>query len=232
MLRGIMEKTFKKLARDIHDEADRRQFHPKKVLLEAAQREAAVYAQEHMPDALIFERREEILDLALQRMPQEGLILEFGVSDGDSIRYLASHTNRTIHGFDSFEGLPEDWSGRHEAKGHYSTNGKLPSVSNNVVLHKGWFDATLPNFLTDQLAPVAMVHIDCDLYLSTRVVLDLLRPRIRRGTIIVFDEYFNFIGWREHEFRAFMEFVQKSNIKYHYIAWSHQQVVVVIDELP
>ena len=75
------------------------------------------------------------------------------------------------------------------------------------------------------------MHIDCDLYGSVRTVLSLLKPRIHPGTIIVFDEYFNFVGWREHEFRAFGEFVEESNVGFKYLAWSFQQAIVVIDEI-
>lgn len=231
MLRFILEKTFKKLARDIQDEADRRSLHPQRLLLKAAQRDAADYAEEYMSGALTFQRQEEILDLALQRMPDEGLIIEFGVANGDSIRYLASGTKRTIHGFDSFEGLPDDWPSRHEAKGHYSTGGVMPLVPVNTVLHKGWFSETLPAFLVEEPAPVALIHVDCDLYESTRTIFQLLRPRIQPGTIIVFDEYFNFVGWRRHEFRAFKEFVQECGVSYRYLAWSYQQAIVMIEKI-
>lgn len=229
MLRAFVDKAFRRLARAVHDEADRRHLHPKRLLLEDAQREAAAYAREHMSGAMIVERREEILDLALARMPAEGCILEFGVAAGDSIRYLAERTLRPVHGFDSFEGLPEDWPGRHEAKGHYTTDGRLPQVPANVTLHKGWFDNTLPPFLAGEAAGVALLHVDCDLYASTRTVLDLLKPRINPGTVIVFDEYFNFVGWREHEFKAFQEFVAETGCSYRYVAWGYQQAVVIIE---
>lgn len=230
MFRNLIDKAFKRLARELQDEADRRRLHPKRLLLEEAQRDSADYARQHMASALILERREEILDLALARMPAEGSILEFGVAGGDSIRYLAARSERAIHGFDSFEGLPEDWPGRHEGKGHYSTQGRLPPMPANAVLHKGWFDQTLPAYLANDAAPVAFLHVDCDLYGSTRTVLDLLAPRIKPGTIILFDEYFNFVGWREHEFRAFHEFIAETGATYRYVAWGYQQALVLIGE--
>jgi hypothetical protein len=229
MLRTLIDKLFRRLARDLRDEADRRQLHPKRLLLEEAQREAAAYARERMAGALIFERREEIFDFALDRMLDDGLILEFGVAAGDSIRYLAARTDRKVHGFDSFEGLPEDWPGRHEAKGHYSTEGQLPSVPGNVDLHKGGFAETLPAFLARESGGVALLHVDCDLYGSTRTVLDQLAPRIGPGTVIVFDEYFNFIGWRNQEFKAFQEFVTATGVSYRYLAWGYQQAVVLVE---
>ena len=178
---------------------------------------------------MVFERREEIFDLALSRMPDSGMIIEAGVAHGDSINYIAKQTQRTIHGFDSFEGLPEDWPGRHEPKGHYSTHGRLPKVPQNVKLHKGLFELTLSPFLEQEEGPIALLHVDCDLYSATKTVLGSLAHRLQNGSVIIFDEYFNFIGWQEHEFRAFREFIAETNFEYRYIAWSYQQAVVIIE---
>jgi hypothetical protein len=70
----------------------------------------------------------------------------------------------------------------------------LPHVSSNVTLIKGWFDQTLPPFLEKHPAPVSFLHVDCDLYSSTKTIFDSLRTRFRPGTVIVFDEYFNYPG--------------------------------------
>jgi hypothetical protein len=105
-MRALIDKLFRRLAIAILDRADERHLHPKRILLEEAQRQSADYARDHMMGAMILDRRDEILDLALARAPQDGLLLEFGVANGDSIRHLAARTSRTIHGFDSFEGLP------------------------------------------------------------------------------------------------------------------------------
>ena len=72
-----------------------------------------------------------------------GLLIEFGVWKGRSINYFAKRVSETIYGFDSFEGLKEDWSGWGFAKGAFDLGGKLPKVENNVILIKGWFDKTL-----------------------------------------------------------------------------------------
>jgi len=228
-MRRLIDKLFRRLALAILDRADERHLHPKRILLEEAQRQSAEYAREHMRGAMILDRREEILDLALARAPEDGVLLEFGVASGDSIRHLAGRTGRTIHGFDSFQGLPEDWPGRHEGKGHYSTDGRLPEVPPTVRLHKGTFDDTLPAFLAKETGTAALIHMDCDLYTSTKTVLDALADRIAPGTVILFDEYFNFVGWREHEFKAFHEFLVESGLGYRYLAWSYQQAAVIIE---
>ncbi|MAH84082.1 MAG: hypothetical protein CBB68_07025 [Rhodospirillaceae bacterium TMED8] len=230
MFRPFLNKLVNKLARAIADHLERRELHPKRLMLMDAQVETVAYIRSNMPEAMIFDRREEVLDLAIQRMPTKGSILEFGVAGGDSIRYIASKTHRTVHGFDSFRGLPEDWPGRHELRGHYSTEGHVPSVPSNVVLHEGWFEQTLPLFLEANPDPAAMIHVDCDLYSATKTLLEALSDRLTKNTIIVFDEYFNFVGWRNHEFRAFQEFITDKHLNYRYLAWSYQQVMVIIED--
>ena len=68
----------------------------------------------------------------------EGLVLEFGVRFGTSIRQIASLVKQEVHGFDSFEGLPEAWG--ENPQGSYSTKGVIPSVPHNVTLQDGWFE--------------------------------------------------------------------------------------------
>ncbi len=164
------------------------------------------------------------LDIAVNN----GLVLEFGVRFGSSIRQIASLVTQEVHGFDSFEGLPEQW--HDEPTGSYSTKGVLPSVPNNVKLHAGWFIDTLPEFLLNHPGPVRFMNIDCDIYISTKTVLDLLSDRIIRNTVIVFDEYIGNEHWREDEFKAFQEAAVQYGWKYEYVSFSFftKQVVIKI----
>ncbi|CAM8394812.1 class I SAM-dependent methyltransferase [Candidatus Methylopumilus planktonicus] len=159
---------------------------------------------------------------------QSGLILEFGVRHGTSIRQLASLISKPIYGFDSFEGLPENWY--QESKEVYSTRGKIPKVPAHVTLIPGWFNQTLPLFLEKHEEDVALINIDCDIYSSTKTVLDLLSPRIKKGTIILFDEYIGNLHWEEDEHKAFMESIDTYQWKYEYLFYSAytKQVVVRI----
>ena len=84
----------------------------------------------------------------------------------------------------------------------------------------GWFDDTLPGFLADHQDEVAFLHLDADLYSSTRTVLQALRPRLRKGTVILFDEYFNFPGWEAHEHRAWTEFVSETGLEFEYLGYT------------
>lgn len=172
--------------------------------------------------------RDEVLDLALRHLRADGLVCEFGVFEGESINRIADRLpDRTVHGFDSFEGLPERWREAFEP-GMFGTGGRLPGVRPNVRLLKGWFDATLPAFAAAHPGPAALLHFDCDLYSSTRCVLEQLGGRLVPGSVVVFDEYYNYPGWEEHEFRAFAEFAARRRLGYEYLAYNrlHEQVAV------
>jgi tetratricopeptide (TPR) repeat protein len=168
--------------------------------------------------------------LALNAANSEGLVLEFGVRFGNSIRQIAAlvDSKQIVHGFDSFEGLPEIW--HHEPKGSYTTKGEIPAVPSNVQLHAGWFEDTLPAFLAGHNGPVRLINIDCDIYSSTKTVLDLLSSRIVSGTVLIFDEYIGNEHWREDEFKAFQEAVIHYGWGYEYLCFSifTKQVVVRI----
>ena len=174
--------------------------------------------------------REEVLDLALHHLPGDGLVCEFGVFEGASVNYIAARIpHRVVFGFDSFEGLPERWRESFDP-GMFTTGGRLPEVRPNVRLLKGWFEETLPPFAARQPGPVALLHVDCDLYSSTRCVLEHLGGSLVPGSVVVFDEYFNYPGWEQHEFRAFSEFAAARRLRYEYLAYNrlHEQVALLV----
>ncbi len=156
----------------------------------------------------------------------DGLVLEFGVRFGTSIRQISTLVDQTVHGFDSFQGLPESW--HNEAKGSYSTKGVIPSVPQNVTLHGGWFEETLPPFVKQHPEPIRFMNIDCDIYSSTKTVLEIFAKQIIPGTVIVFDEYIGNEHWREDEFKAFQEAVLKYGWKYEYLCFSFMTGQVVV----
>ncbi|MEE9249779.1 MAG: class I SAM-dependent methyltransferase [Alphaproteobacteria bacterium] len=100
----------------------------------------------------------------------------------------------------------------------------LRRVPGNVSLHLGRFEDTLPPFLTAHQGPVAFANIDCDLYSSTKTVFDALAPRIGAGTILAFDEYFNYHNWQQHEFKAFEEFVGANGVRYQNLGFTPRAV--------
>jgi hypothetical protein len=189
---------------------------------------SADYMTRRMQGARNLVTSEPLLADALDHCSVDGLVLEFGVYRGDSLRRIAQRAGREVHGFDSFEGLPEDWT-HFQKRGRFSLDGAPPSFEEtNVQLHAGWFDRTLPAFLATHPGAVRFLHVDCDLYSSTRTVLDLLAPRIVPGTVIVFDEYLNYPGWEQHEFRAFQEFITNTGRRYRYLAFASSRYAVSV----
>ncbi len=160
-----------------------------------------------------------LLDAAIAQASTDGLVLEFGVYHGLSLRQLARRFTGPVHGFDSFAGLPEAWKSD-EPIGSYSTHGRLPQMPPHVRLYPGWFKDTLPVFVAKQTEKVRLVHIDCDLYSSTCTVLDEIYPLLQIGTILVFDEYLGYSGYEQHEFRAWHRFAIKFKINYEYTGFT------------
>jgi len=189
----------------------------------------ADYVLSHMAKARVLTSRFEVLECGLsQARGSRGLFCEFGVFRGESINHIARIVAPTrVFGFDSFEGLPAQWRAGF-ADGRFSLEGRVPDTLENVELLKGLFQETLPGFLAGHQEAIAFAHVDCDLYASTKSVFDLAGSRMGPGTVIVFDEYFNYPGWEEHEFKAFREFVATTRTEYDYLAYNarDQQVAV------
>ncbi|WP_265445837.1 TylF/MycF/NovP-related O-methyltransferase [Flexivirga meconopsidis] len=161
------------------------------------------HAQMHVSNA-------NALRSALAQAPETaGLVAEFGVHRGKSLTIIADHfPDQTVHGFDSFEGLPEAWSGTGKDSGAFNEGGKPPELPvSNVEFHVGWFDDTVPQFAKLPSEPFRFAHLDADLYSSTKTVFDNLGDRFVPGTIVLFDEYFGYHGWQQHEHKAFEEFL-------------------------
>ncbi len=196
--------------------------------------ESAKFFTEHMPDADNLVHQDRLLEFAFERAGEQGLILEFGVSEGKTIKVIAKQTEEWIYGFDSFEGLPEDWT-HFQKKGRYSQGGQVPQdLPANVKPVVGWFEESLPSFLATHPEPIKFLHVDCDLYSSAKTVLESVASRLIAGSVIVFDEYFNYPGWQHHEHKAFQEFVQQTNLEYRFIGFasSHNSVAVQITRPP
>jgi len=209
--------------------ADVGRIHPMRERSLRALQRSVDYAERAMPDALGFESQRELIEFCLDAVGMQGHHMEFGVFKGGTIRFMARRARvKTFHGFDSFEGLPEAWLGFNIGRGGFDRGGRLPKVPANVRLHRGWFEDSLPRWLGENAGPAAFIHVDCDLYSSTRTILTLLADRIVPGTVILFDEYFNYPNWERHEYKAFQEFVEARRLTYEYLGFARQQVAVRI----
>jgi hypothetical protein len=98
--------------------------------------------------------------------------------------------------------------------GFFTTKGILPAVRDNVCLYKGWFSETLPNFTREHKDEViALLHIDCDLYSSTKTIFKALKGLMVTATVIVFDELINYPGYKDYECKAFFELLERDNFE-------------------
>lgn len=203
-----------------------------------AKRDTVNYITPHLKTAMLFADRYALLTYAVKQAKAttpDGLVCEFGVAGGKTLRHISGLWGKPVHGFDSFEGLPEDWTGTAEQAGRFDLKGKLPNLPENATLQVGWFDRSLPPFLAKHEGYAALLHLDADLYSSTKTVLDAFKDRIRPGTVIVFDEYYNYPNWREHEFKAFQEFIAETGLAYKYIGFSTlqgQAAVQIVENIP
>ena len=179
-------------------------------------KECADYAEKHMSRALHFGNKSLLLDHAIDQRNIEGLALEFGVADGNSINDIAKKiAPQTIYGFDSFEGLHVDWAGAGLPKGTFNRNGKPPKVEKNVELVKGWFDKTIQPFIAKHREPIGFAHIDCDTYEATKIVLNAVTPALVRGSVLVIDDYFGYRGRKIGGHKAW----QETGLKYKYLGF-------------
>jgi hypothetical protein len=138
------------------------------------------------------------------------LYLEFGVYKGDTLRWWCENVaapGARFVGFDSFEGLPEDWHENAKA-GMFAVDTIPEAPDPRASFEVGWFDQSVPAFDLpphDQL----IVNIDSDLYSSAVVVLTKLEPFLVPGTLIYFDE----LGDINHELRAWREFLERTKVR-------------------
>lgn len=141
--------------------------------------------------------------------------LEFGVAHGASFQWWQQknvNPDSCFFGFDTFEGLPEKW-GSFYAQGDMKAD--IPqSADSRGRFIKGLFQDTLNSFIQEKKdilssGQTKIIHMDADLYSATLFSLSQLYPFIRKGDIILFDEF----NVPLHEFKAFREFTTSFYIK-------------------
>jgi predicted O-methyltransferase YrrM len=230
-----------RLARVVREEVDRAiaelramELRSRRDIISAGERDAATssarFAEEVMPTGRWFGDAGDTLLYALEKAPRGGMALEFGVWAGRSLRVIAEDRDaREVYGFDSFQGLPEDY--RWDVGAGTFALDRVPDIP-GAELVIGWFSDTLPGFLEKHAGPVDFVHIDSDLYSSAVTVLDLVGPRLIAGSVLMFDEFFNYSGWEKHEYRAWQEWLDRTGTRAEYLAYTsiHEQVVVRVVE--
>jgi hypothetical protein len=176
----------------------------------------------------------ECLKLAMEMVKVDGFWAEFGVYQGRTLRWIAHFIEpKRVYGFDSFEGLPEQWISGF-VKGTFRLSEEEQKKIEwpvNSVICKGMFEQTLMEFLKNERGPAAFLHIDSDLYSSASTVLQTLKDRIVDGTIIVFDEYYGYPGWQTTgEAKALDEFLKATGSRAKFLCYSPMSVALVIQK--
>lgn len=195
---------------------------------------ATRFEEEEFVGTVAYRDYTALLEAAIGHVPALlGTWVELGVGSGASAKLITRTAARlgrriTLHGFDSFQGLPEAW-GEIAPAGTFAyppTNFHEP----NIELHVGWFADTLPAFGRESAEQIGFVHVDCDLYSSTRTAFDALAPRLGPGTVLLFDEYWNYLEAPEHEMRALREFVASAGLGFEYLGYhrDNMQAAVVL----
>ena len=187
-------------------------------------------------DCPLFSRRELLYGHIQKTILGDAPIdyLEFGVAGGDSLRCwleLNRDPASRFWGFDSFEGLPEDWS-RTRPKGTFARGGQPPELHDpRARFEIGLFQDTLPRFLqTFRPQRQLVIHNDSDLYSATLYMLTQLDFCATDGTVIMFDEFWD----AAHEFRAFMDYAAAYRRTFRVIGGTRRfgQVAVVLGNDP
>lgn len=174
--------------------------------------------------------RYKLFDLVAPQLQEaKVLYMEFGVWKGESMRYwskLLRNQSSMLHGFDSFEGLPEHWN-YFTMKGYFSMDGEIPAIDDHrVSFFKGWFEDTLPSYQMPHHEQL-FINLDADLYSSTKTVLGILKHHIRNGTFIYFDEFSD----RFHEMKAFDEFLLDGGMTFRVVGADAQLSSVIFQRV-
>jgi O-methyltransferase len=143
------------------------------------------------------------------------LYLEFGVAAGASFKWWLAENkspDSRFFGFDTFEGLPEDWGGFYK-KGDMASSTPVIDDKRGAFI-KGLFQDTLNDFINNHQSLMKqpdrkIIHMDADLYSATAYALSQLSQYLRKGDLVFFDEF----SVPMHEFKAFYEFTANFNIK-------------------
>ncbi len=175
-----------------------------------------------------YEIKKYAAELALSKEDDESNLykLEFGVWKGSSANYFSKYFNK-LYAFDSFEGLPNDWGGS-LPKGSFNLNKKIPKLRKNVIPICGYVEDTLSNFLKKNNPKISFVHMDLDLYGPTKYVLSKIKPYLIKGAVILFDELYNYINWKEGEYKALIESFEDHEFDYKAFRINGYQVVIQI----
>ena len=176
------------------------------------------YFNEYISKSVIFDYVWDIREYAIKTAllndkNKEYYYLEFGVYKGGSANFFSKFLDK-LYCFDSFEGLREDWIGYYLPKNTFNLNRKIPKLNLNVEPIVGWVEDTLDDFLKKHNPKINFIHLDMDTYSPTKFTLSKLKPYLVKNSIIIFDELYNYQGWKNGEFKALKEVFKDGEFEY------------------
>lgn len=184
---------------------------------------------EEISSSLLFENKHELWDFVINEITNKNLqlkddksniCLEFGVGGGESLRYFSNKllkNNIKIVGFDSFFGNPQIWPGTNNQVGSSNQNGKHPkNLPANVEIVQGFIEKTLQNYLeTNKIKKIKFMHIDVNIYSTSKFILEITKKYTDNNTLILFDELINYpFWWNNGEYKALVEVYSSRQYKY------------------
>jgi hypothetical protein len=164
----------------------------------------------------LYFHRWALFDRMVEQSQQDRPFFEYGVWRGEAFQYLIN-TFKKGYGFDTFEGIPEDW--HDEKSGTYSSDGNIPQIEGGEFI-VGKFEYTLPGFFSQPRPMASIINFDADLYSSTICALNFSKPVIDKHTILIFDEFIINKNWEQDEYKALNEFCLNNNWTYEVLAIS------------
>jgi len=165
----------------------------------------------------LFFHRWALFDRITKKSKKDRPFYEFGVWRGDSFKYLIN-TFKKGYGFDTFEGLTEDWHG--VKQDIFSTEGTIPKIDGGTFI-AGKFEDTLPTFFSQPRPIASLINFDAGLYSSTLCALNYSKSVIDKDTILLFDELIINKYWEQDEYKALNEFCSNNNFTYEVLAVSY-----------
>ena len=170
--------------------------------------ESEEHFKKYIEKGVVFHTASEIREYAIKNAifndkEKNNFYLEFGVFKGRTANFFSKFINK-LYAFDSFEGLKEEWSGT-LPKGWFNLNKQIPKLNKNIELVVGWIQDSLEDFLKKHNPKINFVHMDLDTYESTKYALEKIKPYLVKNATLIFDELYNFPGWRDGEYKALTE---------------------------
>lgn len=156
--------------------------------------------------------------------------LEFGVFKGGSANFFSKYVNK-LYVFDNFQGYKEDRANTHDvldSRESFNLNNKIPKLNPNVEPIIGWVEDTLVNFLETHKPKINFVHLDINVYSSSKFVLEKIKPYLVKNSIIIFDQLYNYVGWQHGEYRSLKEVFKDSEFDYRAFQITSRKCVIQI----